>query len=200
MKFMQTFSNNKKNNDCSGIRGVARALAIIIFIFAIVILLTICVKEIKLRVNIKKYSDTVFKYSDVYNLEPALVFAVICAESSFNPKAISGKGACGLMQIMPETAGYIANIIGYNEKIDLFNYECNICLGCSYLNYLFERFKNEKTVICAYNAGEGNVLSWMNNKDCYLNGELYNIPFPQTRNYYVRVEKYKKFFMQRFNF
>lgn len=162
------------------------------------------VKRTKIYAGFNLYFSEVVSCSEKFDLQPELVFAIIRAESGFNAAAESDKGACGLMQLMPETASYAAELCGYSEEIDLFNPNCNIYLGCAYLNYLFKRFNNEKNVICAYNAGEGRVIFWLSEQnDEFKNGgaplgdnkkgitELKKIPFSETKNYYARVCDYK---------
>ena len=110
-----------------------------------------------------KYESTILNYSHKYDVDSALVFAIVKAESQFNDRAVSKVGAKGLMQLMESTAKYIADIykINISEKEYLFNSSVNIELGCAYLSYLFEKFGNFEFVICAYNAGEGRVAKWI---------------------------------------
>lgn len=139
------------------------------------------------------YYWQVIEFSDKYELEPNLVFAIIRAESKFNKRAISKKGACGLMQLMPRTAVFIAEKYNYDKKIDLFNADCNIELGCAYLNYLSNSFVNEKTLLCAYNAGEGVVRKWLSDKNYSIDGLTLNkIGFKETSVYYERVTRFKR--------
>ena len=86
------------------------------------------------------------------------------AESGFNPIKVSEKGAAGLMQIMPETAGYIGEKFFSGRKFDLFLPADNIEAGCFYIFYLSEKFENTTEILAAYNAGEGNVKLWKNEK------------------------------------
>ncbi|MBO7378027.1 MAG: lytic transglycosylase domain-containing protein, partial [Clostridia bacterium] len=89
-----------------------------------------------------------------YGVKKEIVLAVIRAESNFRERAISRAGAVGLMQIMPDTARFIADKIGYADY-DLFFAADNVELGAAYLKYLFEEFSSENVVFAAYNAGEG---------------------------------------------
>lgn len=186
-----------------------RLTVLFLLVVIVVTLVYFSVKRVKIYAGFKACYGTVVNRCNEFNLQPELVFAIIYAESGFNRFAKSDKGACGLMQIMPKTASYAADLSGYSEKIDLFNPNCNIYLGCVYLNYLFKRFENEKNVVCAYNAGEGRVLAWLSEQ--YLgsergevsnekskNGglnyevlELRMIPFRETSEYYARVCDYK---------
>ena len=145
-----------------------------------------------------KYKELVFEYADYYGLERALIFAVIKTESSFNPNAESKKGAVGLMQITKRTGEYIAQKLGV-ENYNLKNNDDNINFGCYYIKYLFARFKDMDTAIIAYNAGEGNVSLWLQNKDLSNDGKKLNsVPFKESRDYIEKIhknfEKYKKLY------
>jgi len=124
-------------------------------------------------------------------LEPALILAVIMAESSFRPNAESHRGAQGLMQIMPATAEEISNHLGLIDfkAEDVWNPEINIKMGSFYLNRLTSLFSgNIDLALAAYNAGQGNVSRWLNDPEFSFDGEtLDRIPFPETYNYLSRV-------------
>ena len=159
---------------------------LLVFAFA---LLGIC------SAKVLRYREQVLRISKTYSLEPDLVLSIIYVESSFNTNAVSNKGACGLMQILPSTAEYIAKKIGYCNQIDLFNSECNLILGCAYIDYLSNKFKNECAVLCAYNAGEGVVSNWLANKKYSFDGKTLScIPYSQTHYYVKKVLKYKCIF------
>lgn len=150
--------------------------------------------------QVKKYLAQVSEYSYEYQVEPELVFAVIKVESNFDEQAVSNRGAIGLMQIMPTTAAYIAQKIGYSAEINLKNADCNIALGCAYLSYLKQKFNTEKEFLCAYNAGEGIVSKWLENSEYSLDGKTLNkIAYVETQNYVKKVlaykQKYKKFLL-----
>ncbi|MBQ7977537.1 MAG: lytic transglycosylase domain-containing protein [Clostridia bacterium] len=147
-----------------------------------------------------KYRDLIEKYSTTYTLEPELVASVINAESGFDKNSVSNAGAIGLMQLLPSTAEYIANInsITYSQE-KLFDPEYNICLGCAYLNYLIKKFDDINTALCAYNAGPGNVAHWLENPKFTQNGlTLTSTPFPATNFYLAKIRQnqqiYTKFF------
>lgn len=138
-----------------------------------------------------KYKEVVNKYAKEYNLDPLFVLSVIKVESNFNPDATSNTDAMGLMQIMPSTGKDIANSLGKTnfKAEDLYNPEINIQMGCYYLRNLYNEFENWDLVIAAYNGGRGNVQKWLNNSEYSKEGELTNIPFPETKNYVVKVDK-----------
>jgi len=94
-----------------------------------------------------KYEETVRSKAKEFSLEPALVKAVIRAESNFNPMAISSKGAMGLMQLMPDTARM-------HEVRNVFDPAENIHGGTRHLRYLMDRYRGKVDfVLAAYNAG-----------------------------------------------
>lgn len=97
------------------------------------------------------YRGMIDQIADRYDLDPSLVEAVIEAESNFNDRAVSEKGAVGLMQLMPATA----SAMGAHNP---FNPEDNIEAGVRYLRELLERFDGDLTLaLAAYNAGPSNV-------------------------------------------
>jgi soluble lytic murein transglycosylase-like protein len=112
--------------------------------------------------------------ADRYRLDPALLHAVIRAESAYNPDAVSRKGAVGLMQLMPETAARY----GVRDRQDPVE---NIEGGARYLSDLIGMFNDDVLLaVAAYNAGENNVIKYGNRVP----------PFPETRDYVSRVLDY----------
>lgn len=123
-----------------------------------------------------------------------LILAMIKAESGFDPNAVSSVGACGLMQLMPETATFIAAKEGI-EHFDLFSATDNLRLGCKYLLYLETRFSDRDAVLAAYNAGEGNVREWLRQEKYSKDGKTLNdLPFSETKNYLKKVKKYYRIY------
>lgn len=107
--------------------------------------------EASTRLNIDAYADAILTASYEHGLDPALIRAVIHAESSFNPEALSPKGAQGLMQLMPATA----RRFGVEDPFDPAE---NIDGGARYLSWLLARFDDDMLrAVAAYNAGEGAV-------------------------------------------
>lgn len=145
-----------------------------------------------------KYKEFVYEYADYYGFERAFIFAVIKTESGFDEKAISKAGAIGLMQITEKTGEYIAKRLRINSY-DLKDTRTNVQFGCYYIKYLYEKFNNMQTAMIAYNAGEGNVFSWLEDKNYSKDGKtLYRIPFVESREYIAKInknfEKYKKLY------
>ncbi|UWZ80598.1 lytic transglycosylase domain-containing protein [Geoalkalibacter halelectricus] len=117
--------------------------------------------------------DYVRRYAELFNLEEALVRAVIRAESNFNPQVVSHKGAIGLMQLMPATAAYL-NIDNPRDP------EQNIRGGTRYLRMLLDQFEGDlELALAAYNAGPNTVVRF---------GGI--PPYPETRTYVTRVKQY----------
>lgn len=133
------------------------------------------------------YQETINFYADRYDVDRDLVVSVILTESKFNQDATSVHGARGLMQIMPETASWIAaQIEDDNFSVDkLYDINMNIKYGTWYLSELQTEFKgNEVLALAAYNAGRGNVYEWMEKYHWNMNFKDYTkIPFPETREY-----------------
>lgn len=97
------------------------------------------------------YEHIISNKSIKYNIRPAIIKAVIKAESNWDPKAVSKKGAIGLMQLMPATAKEM-------KIIDPYDPEENIEAGTRYLRYLLDRFNGDmKLALAAYNAGPTRV-------------------------------------------
>jgi soluble lytic murein transglycosylase len=142
------------------------------------------------------YQSLIFKYASAYDQDPYLLASIIKAESNFDSRAVSAKGARGLMQIMPETGEWVAGQLGYTNfnKDQLFEPETNIKFGTWYFADLENEF-NGSTILmlAAYNGGRGNVSDWVAVKD--LSGSVNTIdqiPFPETRDYVKKVLLYHK--------
>ena len=135
-----------------------------------------------------EYSEYVYKYSEENGIDPLLTFSIIKAESNFQRNIKSSSGAIGLMQLMEATAIEEANEI--NEEIvvveGLYNPEMNIKIGTKYFVKLMKRYENTLVALAAYNAGIGNVDSWIKDGIIKADGsDMENIPFKET-NIYVR--------------
>ena len=132
-----------------------------------------------------KYEQIVRGHARNYQLDPALLAAVIYQESKFRPDAKSESGAIGLMQLQPETAKGIAIRTGGSrfQTSDLYVPEINVRYGSWYLRHLLDKYDDEKTALAAYNAGQRNVDEWR--------AEGKGIQFSETRAYVDRVEHLK---------
>ena len=140
-----------------------------------------------------RYSYIVRGHASNYHLDPALLAAVIEAESKFNPNAESRAGAVGLMQLTPSTAKGIALYTGGHDfrLSDLTNPEINVRYGAWYLRHLLNRYRNERLALAAYNAGEQNVDEWQSLHE--------GIQFSETRDYVDKVERLKKIYRRAYS-
>lgn len=122
------------------------------------------------RLDVHSFEQTIRHYAHEYGVDPALVRAVVHAESAFNPDAVSSKGAGGLMQLMPSTAAQY----GVSDRFDPTD---NISGGVAYLAFLLDLFNgNERLAVAAYNAGENAVKRY---------GGV--PPYEETQRYVKRV-------------
>lgn len=137
----------------------------------------------------QKYIETISIYAKKYNIDENLILATIKSESNFNEKAVSNKGALGLMQLMEETAIDIApqlnlSITKENVKQEMLNPEENIEVGTKCLSNLLQKYKNIELALTAYNAGAGNVDKWIEQGIIKDDGtDIENVPFQETNNY-----------------
>jgi soluble lytic murein transglycosylase-like protein len=123
--------------------------------------------------DINKFDPIITKSAQKHGMDPALIKAVIKAESNFNHKAVSPKGAQGLMQLMPATASSL-------QVDDSFHPEKNIDGGVRYLRYLIRLFNGDlRLALAAYNAGEKAVMRY---------GGI--PPYRETQDYVQRVLSY----------
>lgn len=146
-----------------------------------------------------KYNAEIIRYSNDNNLDPTLVASLINVESSFNTNAKSSSGAIGLMQIMPQTGNFVAEMFkeSFNEQ-NLYDVKTNIKYGCRYLKYLKDKFNNNKTMLYAYNAGEGSVNLWLKNKDYSNDGvTLHDVPYKVTNEYVEKILAGQKYYQNR---
>ncbi|MDA0165280.1 lytic transglycosylase domain-containing protein [Solirubrobacter ginsenosidimutans] len=146
------------------------------------------VKEITLPL---RHEDVIRQQAAAKKVDASLIAGVIYTESRFRDQT-SRAGAKGLMQLMPDTADYIARKSGGTkfERADLATPQINIAYGTWYLRYLLDKYKgNTILTLAAYNAGEGKVDEWRAN--AAAKGEKFkvadHIPFKETRDYVHRV-------------
>ena len=133
-----------------------------------------------------EYEQIIRTHAANHDLDPALVAAVVFAESRFDPNAESGAGAIGLMQLLPDTARGIALRTGGHRFVvaDLRDPEINVRYGTWYLAHLRERYGRMNLALAAYHAGQGNVDHWRE--------EGLGIVFPETRDYVAEVERLRQ--------
>jgi peptidoglycan lytic transglycosylase len=138
------------------------------------------------------YQDVIRQQAAEKHLDPALIAAVIYAETKFDPRP-SSAGAEGLMQILPQTAEFLAHRSGATTftTADLGTPQVNIAYGSYYLRYLLDEYGgNTVLALAAYNGGEANVSQWL--ATAHARGHRFtvnDIPFPETRAYVRKVLK-----------
>jgi soluble lytic murein transglycosylase-like protein len=119
-----------------------------------------------------KFNDTIIEAARHFDVDAALVSAVIKAESDYNPRTVSHKGARGLMQLMPATAARFGVTNSFDPRENIF-------AGTRYLRWLLKTFDGDADLaVAAYNAGEGNVWKYKGVP-----------PFRETVNYIHRIAK-----------
>jgi soluble lytic murein transglycosylase len=140
-----------------------------------------------------RYEAIVKGHARNYNLKPALLAAVIYQESKFRPDARSSSGAIGLMQLLPDTAkGIAVHTGGARFRVeDLYDPEINVRYGSWYLRHLLDKYKDERTALAAYNAGQRNVDDWIR--------EGKGIAFAETRHYVARVEDLQRIYRRAYH-
>jgi soluble lytic murein transglycosylase len=139
-----------------------------------------------------QHQDIIRQQAADKHLDPALIAAVIYAETKFDPRP-SAAGAQGLMQIMPQTAEFLARRSGATTftTADLATPQVNIAYGSYYLRYLLDEYNGRIVpALAAYNGGEANVNRWV--AAAHDHGHtlrISDIPFPETRAYVAKVLK-----------
>ncbi len=125
------------------------------------------------------YMPIILAAASQYKVDPTIIRAIIMAESNYNPKAVSKRGARGLMQLMPRTA----RSLGVKDS---FNPEQNIHAGVKYFRQLLNKFDGDPSLaLAAYNAGSRKVKKYKGVP-----------PYKTTKRYIKKVFKYQRIFMQ----
>jgi len=138
-------------------------------------------KEVVSQKDSPPFHKIIIMVAKEHQVDPALIQAIIMAESGNNPMAVSKRGAKGLMQLMPRTA----RSLGVKDP---FNPEHNIQGGVKYFKKLLDRYDgNINLALAAYNAGSRNVLQYKGVP-----------PFPATRIYIRKVIKYRRIYKKQY--
>lgn len=173
-------------------RSAVVLVAVFVGVVVAVVVLVPVVKHVVRELTYPlRYASIIRREARVEDLDPALIAAVIYAESKFDART-SSAGALGLMQILPSTSRYLANLSGGTQfrVADLAEPAVNIAYGSYYLRYLLDRYGGSETLaLAAYNAGATNVDTWL--AVTRSRGEPFDlaaIPFSQTRAYVAKVE------------
>lgn len=133
------------------------------------------------------YRAMIQQSSEQYDIPIEILYAVIKTESNFVENARSSAGACGLMQLMPDTFNWLQVKRGESlESSLIFDPQTNIDYGSSYLAMLYEQFHDWDIVFAAYNAGPSIVSVWL---EASSNGKLSSIPYKETEQYVEKVNR-----------
>jgi soluble lytic murein transglycosylase len=171
-----------------------RALATIATITAVILCMGLVVSQLQQMEHNRNLplsdASIIRQQAAAKRLDPALIAAVIYAETKFEPRP-SSAGAEGLMQILPATAYYLAHLSGgiTFTASDLSTPSVNVAYGSYYLRYLLDHYNgNEMLAVAAYNAGLTNVDDWVAHARAHGSTlSEQQIPFPETREYVRRV-------------
>lgn len=196
-------NNRYKESRHIGRKLIAWIIALAVLAAAVVFFVTSFFEDTKKNLEElsypQKYSEYVDKAAEEYNLEPALIYAVIRTESGFDPDAESEVGACGVMQMMPTSFEWLQEkrgCAGQYTQEDLFNPEICIDYGCYLLKYFYDFYGTERSAVAAYNAGFV-VGDWLNDPNYSSDGvNLDSIPYPETSNYVDKVESAKEMYIK----
>ena len=168
-----------------------KLLIVIILILIVIVFLGIFKDKILKIIYPKTFKEYVSIYSEEYNVDENLIYALMKAESNFKSKAVSNRGAIGVMQLMEETALDVAkkakiDIDENNLEQELLKPEVNIKIGTIYIKTLLNQYQNVEVALAAYNAGIGTVNTWIEEGRIKKDGsDIENIPYKET-NQYVR--------------
>ncbi len=153
----------------------------------------------------REFENFVTLYAKEYNVDENLIYAIIKAESNFDPNAVSGKSAKGLMQIVDETAIDIAKTLSLklseDELIEKLNdIDLNINLGTKYMSMLLKKYENIAIALTAYNAGIGTVDNWIEKGTIKSDGsDVENIPYKETNQYVRKILRDYKIYQKLYN-
>jgi soluble lytic murein transglycosylase len=138
------------------------------------------------------YRSAVARAAQENRLDPALVMGVMRRESAYIADVQSGAGAIGLMQLMPRTAKFVADLKGLdNWRGDLTDADTNIGFGSFYLRHVLDKFNNHIAMATAgYNAGPHRVTSWLPEQAMDADRWIDTIPYTETRRYVRAVLAY----------
>lgn len=141
-----------------------------------------------------KFQRFVGYASAEFGVDRKIIYAVINTESGFKRGAVSRVGAVGLMQVMPQTANWIALELD-EDNFDLTDPQTNIRFGTFYLSYFLEKYGDLSTALACYNAGETISRTWMiEGKDGALILDASKITYPETATYIKKVQRSLKLY------
>jgi soluble lytic murein transglycosylase len=185
----------------SGKRSIITVLLVFLCLALLALFLAQSTVNARRERREKMYVQTAMLAAAKFKIPFPLVVAVIRTESDFCPNAVSKAGACGLMQLMPQTFSFLQESV-FDEQLPsdaIFDPDVNISYGTYYLSYLFEKFGNWFTALAAYNAGEGRVGEWLTDAELAPGGRLKNIPFAETAEYVQSTLEHYGTYREKYN-
>ena len=200
---MPRYTQRRRRRRHRGINFLVWLVVITILTGGAVFIVTRYFDDVKTKLEYasypREYSQYVEKAAKDYDLDEELIYAVIRTESSFNPDAQSGAGACGIMQIMPSSFEWLQqkrDTVGEYTTEDLFDPEICIDYGSYLLKYFYDLYGDEKCAVAAYNAGFV-VGDWLEDSNYSTDGvTLSDIPYPETKHYVEKVESAKEMYIK----
>ena len=200
---MPRYTQRRRRRRHRGINFLVWLVVITILTGGAVFIVTRYFDDVKTKLEYasypREYSQYVEKAAKDYDLDEELIYAVIRTESSFNPDAQSGAGACGIMQIMPSSFEWLQqkrDTVGEYTTEDLFDPEICIDYGSYLLKYFYDLYGDEKCAVAAYNAGFV-VGDWLEDSNYSTDGvTLSDIPYPETKHYVEKVENAKEMYIK----
>src|SRR5579862_2634977 len=198
-----TVSARRSSRHRAAVRRRRLTLAGVVGVGALIALIALAMPLFRRAVNDLTlplaYSDVIREQAAEKNLDPALIAAVIYAETKFDPRP-SAAGAQGLMQLLPQTAEFLARRSGAVTftLADLSTPAVNIAYGSYYLRYLLDHYNGQEMLaVAAYNGGETNVDRWVAEEQSVGRKlTIAEVPFPQTQAYGARVLRAQKQYRQ----
>ena len=170
---------------------IKAVLFLLLLVVISVIIIYNSVSLVMQTVYPRGYSDIVEAKAEEYNVDKALLYALIETESGFDENAVSAVGAKGLTQITPDTFDWLQMKKGESHsENDLFVPEISIDYGAFFISILIDEFGDTKTALAAYHAGRGIVNEWLADDRYSSDGKTLNeIPYKDTDAYTNQVLK-----------
>ncbi len=182
---------------------IKKAYRLKVFIALLVIMVMAVASVYLLMISLYplKYSEEVYSASEKYDIDPALMFSLIHAESSFNPEAVSYVGAIGLTQFTEDTFDWVKWKKGDEsdtEYDDMFSPDIAIEYGAFLLSFYLNEYTATENALSAYNAGMGTLENWLSDEKYSeeINGVrvVNNIPYEETENYINKINNSVKIY------
>lgn len=163
-----------------------------IVVLAGLLVLQVAIHQLEKAAYPQKYKEEVEASAAEFSVEDALIYAVIRTESGFDPNAVSGADAHGLMQMTEETFDWLVRKLSPEQPVsfaDLVTPAVSIRFGTYYLSLCLERYANDiGTAAAAYHSGMGKVDELLENPEYTNDGTvLHTFPYSQMKNYVRKV-------------